>query len=47
MLKTSRSETFSNISAFSNLWRAYEIIVEIHTQQNSPHGFRVMVVRLT
>ena len=28
-------------SSFSNLWRAYKIIVEIHTQQNSPHGFTV------
>jgi len=26
-------------SSFSYLWRAYKIIVEIHTQQNSPHGF--------
>jgi len=28
-------------SSFSNLWRAYKIIVEFHTQQNSPHGFTV------
>jgi len=28
-------------SSFSNLWRAYKIIIEIHTQQNSPHGFTV------
>ena len=28
-------------SSFSNLRRAYKIIVEIHTQQNSPHGFTV------
>jgi len=27
--------------SFSYLWRAYKIIVEIHTQQNSPHGFTV------
>ena len=32
-------------SSFSNLWRAYKIIVEIHTQQNSPHGFTVIVHR--
>ena len=30
-------------SSFSNLWRAYKIIVEIHTPQNSPHGFTVKV----
>jgi len=28
-------------SSFSNLWRAYKNIVEIHTQQNSPYGFTV------
>ena len=28
-------------SSFSNLLRAYKIIVEIHTQQNPPHGFTV------
>ena len=28
-------------SLFSNLRRAYKIIVEIHTQQNSPHGLTV------
>jgi len=28
--------------SFSNLWRAYKIIVEIHTPQNSPHGFTVL-----
>jgi len=30
-------------SSLSNLWRAYKIIVEIHTQQNSPHGITVHV----
>jgi len=29
-------------SSFGNLWRAYKIIVEIHTQRNSPHGFTVL-----
>jgi len=28
-------------SLFSNLWRAFKIIVEIHTQQNSPLGLTV------
>jgi len=27
--------------SISNLWRAYKIIVEIHTQRNSPHGLKV------
>jgi len=31
-------------SSFSNPCRAYKIIVEIHTQQNSPHGFAVFVI---
>jgi len=30
-------------SSFSNLWRAYKIIVEIHAQQNSPHGFTAKI----
>ena len=33
-------------SSFSNLWRAYKIIVEIHTQQNSPNGLKVYVLPL-
>jgi len=28
-------------SSLSNLWRAYKVIVEIHTQQNLPHRFTV------
>ena len=32
-------------SSFSNLWRAYKIIVEIHTQQNSPQGIWVLINR--
>ena len=32
-------------SSFSNLWRAYKIVVEIHMQQNSPHGFTVKTSR--
>jgi len=27
-----------------NPWRAHKIIVEIHTQQNSPHGFAVLMI---
>jgi len=34
-------------SSFSNLWRAYKIIVEIHTHQNSPHGFTVLLAIFT
>ena len=26
-------------TSFNIIWRAYQIIVEIHTQQISPHGF--------
>ena len=31
-------------SSFSNLWRACKIIVEIHTQQNSPHGLTLFIL---
>jgi len=33
-------------SSFSNLWRAYKVIVEIHTQQNLPHGFTVLLKQM-
>ena len=32
-------------SSFSNLWRAYKIIDEIHTRQNSPNGFTVKIAQ--
>jgi len=34
-------------SSLSYLWRANNIIVEIHTQQNSPHGFTVLHLTVT
>jgi len=32
--------------SFSNLWRAYKIILQIHTQQNSPHGLTVNLSKI-